>query len=250
MKEEFIFGKNSVEALLTQSDRPVNKIFLLSTTNRDARIQKILKLARNQKIPVTEISKDKVNKMFETQVNHQGIIASVSPVDYIEIDDLVEGLADKKDLPLLILLDNVEDPQNMGSIIRTSEFLGADGVVITKRRGAQVTGTVCKASSGATEFISLVRVENMVNTIKYLKENNFWIAGAENDPLAKHVYEVDLKIPLAIVMGSEGKGISRLAKENCDFIIKIPQYGRVSSLNVANALSMILYEVIRQRVTN
>lgn len=249
MEKNLIFGKNSVEALLKNSDRSINKIFILNNIKRDQKIQTIIKLANNEKIPVSFAGKDKFKKILQSEVNHQGVIASVSPVEFFELDDLIRLAAKKKDTPLLILLDSIEDPQNLGSILRSAEVLGADGVIIPNRRSAQITDVVAKVSSGALEYIPVCQVTNISKTIERLKTANYWVYGAEFEPSSKFIYEADYNCPCVVVMGSEGKGLSRLVKESCDVMIKIPQVGKISSLNVANALSVIIYEILRQRTT-
>jgi 23S rRNA (guanosine2251-2'-O)-methyltransferase len=247
MNNEFVYGKNSVAALLTQSDRTINKIFILSGMKKDSKVHNILKQARQDKIPVTEISKSKLDKILDENVNHQGILASVSPINYAEIDEIIQSSKECERFPLVVLLDNIEDPQNLGSIIRSAEVMGANGVIIPLRKSAVISGTVAKASSGALEFIPIARVNNLVKTIEVLKKSNFWVVGAEYLPESQFVYEIDYKMPVALVVGSEGKGISRLVRESCDLLVKIPQLGRTNSLNAANALSIVLYEIVRQR---
>lgn len=247
MTTEFIYGKNSVEAILKNSERPINKLYILATIKRDNKINYILKIAHDNKIPVTMVSKDKMNKILGESVNHQGVIASVSPIQYADLDEIIEKSKTSKRLPLFVVLDNIEDPQNLGAIVRTAEVFGADGIIIPKRRSAPVTAAVAKASAGAIEYIPIIQVSNLVATINTLKDNGIWVFGAEFKAESKFVYDVDLNIPCALVMGSEGKGLSRLVKDTCDVLIKIPQLGKTNSLNVANALSIVLYEVIRQR---
>lgn len=248
MAEEFIFGKNSVEALLEKSERSVNKVFILSTLKPDPKISRIIKLAAGQKIPVTNVSKDKFNKLLGNGVNHQGVMAGVSPINYAELDDVIKEIKLKDKLPLVVLLDNVEDPQNLGAIIRSSEVLGVDAVIIPDRRSAVITGVVSKVSSGAVEFLPIVKVTNITKTIEQLKNEGYWVIGAEYLPKSEFVYNVKYDMPCAIVMGSEGKGLSRLVKDSCDILVKIPQIGKITSLNVANALSIVLYEIVRQRI--
>lgn len=247
MDNEFVYGKNSVEALLKNSNRSVNKLFILSSINKDSKIHNILKLAKEKRIPVTEISKSKLDKMIDNNVNHQGVIAGVSPVEYASLDDLIEQIKQKNTKGLIIILDNIEDPQNLGSIIRSSEVLGADGIIIPKRRSAQATSAVAKASSGAIEFLPIVQVNNLSMTIEQLKQEGYWIIGAEYESNSKFLYEIDFNMHCVIVMGAEDKGISLLIKKNCDIIAKIPQFGKTNSLNVSSALSIILYEIVRQR---
>ena len=250
MSTEFIFGKNSVEALIQKSDRSINKIFILSSTKKDGKINNIIKLAKQNHIPVSELSRDKFKKLLDADVNHQGVIASVSPINYANLDDVINKAKASKTKPLIVLLDGIEDPQNLGAIVRSSEVLGANAIILTERRSAVITGIVSKVSAGAVEFIPIVKVTNLVKTMDKLKKEGYWIIGAEYEKESKNLFDIDYNMPCAIVMGSEGKGLSRLVKESCDIMIKIPQAGQTNSLNVANALSIILYEVVRQRLSN
>ena len=170
-------------------------------------------------------------------------MAGVAPIDYADLDDVIEDIKKKDKLPLVVLLDNVEDPQNLGAIIRSSEVLGADAVIIPDRRSAAITSVVSKVSSGAVEFLPIVKVTNITKTIEQLKKEGYWVIGAEFLPKSEFVYNVKYDMPCAVVMGSEGKGLSRLVKESCDILVKIPQIGKITSLNVANALSIVLYEI-------
>lgn len=247
MNQEIIFGKNSVEALLKSSERSINKIFILKTLRKDSKIIKIIQLAKEQKVPVIEISKEKMAELVKNDVAHQGIVANVSTIKYADLDDVLKSIEKTANNRLLVMLDSIEDPQNLGSIIRSSEILGVQAIIIPRRRTATITATVSKASAGATEFIKIVQVSNLVNTVKKLKEEGFWVFGGEYEEKSKPLYDVEYKVPTLVIVGSEGKGISRLLKESCDELIKIPQTGKTPSLNVANALSIILYEVQRQR---
>ncbi|MEW5819995.1 MAG: 23S rRNA (guanosine(2251)-2'-O)-methyltransferase RlmB [Cyanobacteriota bacterium] len=248
MTNDFVYGKNSVEALLKTSERPINKLFVLNNSKNDKKIGFLLKLAKDKHIPVSVISKDKlISILKDSNVNHQGIIASISPVEYADFEDTLNKLKAKETFPLIVILDGVEDPQNLGAIVRSSEVLGVDAVIIPERRSAAVTSIVAKVSSGAIEFIPIIQVTNIVKTIEKLKQLNFWVVGSEYTPESQDVYNVDFNMACAIVMGSEGKGLSRLVKESCDILIKIPQFGKTNSLNVASALSIVLYEIIRQR---
>lgn len=249
MTNEFIYGKNSVEALLKESDRSINKVYILSTLKKDGKVNNIINLANKRKIPVSIVSKDKFNSILKKNQNHQGVLASVSPVEYADLDETLEKIKLSAKKPVIVILDNIEDPQNVGSIVRSSEVLGVDAIVIPQRRGASITGVVAKVSAGAIEYIPVIQVTNIVKTIEKLKQEGFWVFGAEYEAGSKYIYEEDLTISFALVMGSEGKGISRLVKETCDIMIKIPQVGQTTSLNVANALSIILYEALRQRTS-
>ncbi|EKE02093.1 MAG: hypothetical protein ACD_20C00428G0004 [uncultured bacterium] len=244
-KNEIVYGRNSVEALLEASKRRVNKLYIVKGIKFDNKIRKIVDLAKNNNIPVQEIPKEKLNQIAEG--SHQGIAASVSPISYVEFDELLMKLKNI-DKALVIILDGVEDPHNLGSIIRTAVAAGADGIIIPKRRSTPVTATVDKASAGTVEKIPIVQVTNIVNTIEKLKENNFWIFGAESTG-EQYYFEADYKVNCGLVVGGEGQGVSTLVKKHCDVLIKIPMPGKINSLNVANAASIIIYEIVRQRLS-
>lgn len=247
MSEEFVYGKNSVEAVIREGERSINKVFILNSSKNDPKFSKIIRMANDDKIPLSIVPKEKFNNILQENVNHQGVIASVSPVNFIDIYDVIDILKNATHKPLIIVLDGVEDPQNVGSIIRSAEVLGADAVIIPKRRAASITGTVAKASSGAIEFIPIARVTNVTDTLNQLKEAGGWVVGAEYTEKSRMVYDVDFNMPCVLVVGSEGKGISPRVKKACDILVKIPQFGKINSLNVANALSILVYEVVRQR---
>ncbi|OGI31447.1 MAG: 23S rRNA (guanosine(2251)-2'-O)-methyltransferase RlmB [Candidatus Melainabacteria bacterium RIFOXYA12_FULL_32_12] len=243
-KNEIVYGRNSVEALLETSKRRVNKLYLAKGIKFDSKMRKIIDLAKNNSIPVQEVPREKLNLIAEG--SHQGIAASVSPIAYMEFDDLLNNLKNVKN-SLVIILDGVEDPHNFGSIVRTAVAAGADGIIIPKRRSTPVTSTVEKASAGTVEKIPIVQVTNIVNAIEKLKENNFWIFGAESTG-EKYYFEADYNLNCTLVVGGEGQGISTLVKKHCDILIKIPMPGKINSLNVANATSIIIYEILRQRL--
>ena len=249
-KEEFedfndqVEGRNSVIELL-ESGRDINKI-LIAKGERHGSINKILAIANARKILVSMVSKAKLNQMAQTQ-NHQGVIAIVPPFNYCEVDDIIEEAKKKEEQPFILILDGIEDPHNLGSIIRTAETAGVHGIIIPKRRAASVNSTVSKVSAGAVEYMKIARVNNINETIRYLKDNNIWIYGT--DMGAKKYYnEEDYKGAVAIVIGSEGYGISRLVKENCDFLIKIPMKGKITSLNASVSAGIVMYEVVKQRL--
>jgi 23S rRNA (guanosine2251-2'-O)-methyltransferase len=238
--ENIIYGRNSVLELLKAGKRTVNKI-LLAQTARGAAITEIINLAKSKAIAIHNVPPEKLDKYSE---NSQGIAAEVSPMEYLEIEELISKSKNNKN-PLLVLLDVIEDPHNLGAIIRNCAAFGADGVIIPKWRAAGVNETVSKASAGAIEHIPVSRVTNTNQAIGLLKENGFWIAGAENG--SRLLEEANLPFPLTIIIGSEGFGLHQLTKKNCDFLISIPQTNTISSLNASCASAVILYEISKKR---
>ena len=178
--------------------------------------------------------------------NSQGIVASVTDYEYFDVDDILKEAEERGEPPFVIILDKIEDPHNLGAIIRTVECLGAHGVIIQKRNACQVTDTVEKTAAGATSFVKVARVTNITETIKYLKDKGLWIYGLDMEG-ASEVYETKFDGPIGIVVGNEGDGISRLVKENCDFMVKIPMTGKINSLNASVSTAISIYEVVRQK---
>ncbi len=239
-----IEGRNSVLELL-ESGRDINKIFI-AKGERHGSIDKIIAKAKENRIIIVEKERRKMEEMSQTQ-NCQGVIAIVPPFEYCEVEDILQYAKSKKEDPFVLILDGIEDPHNLGAIIRTAETAGVHGVIIPKRRAASVNSTVNKVSAGAVEHMNIARVNNINDTINYLKENGLWICGTDMNT-NKYYYEQDLKGPLGIVIGSEGYGMSRLVKENCDFIVKIPMKGKVTSLNASVSSGIIVYEALKQRI--
>ena len=237
-------GRNAVLELL-ETDRDINKIFI-SDGEKHGSINKIIALAREKKVIINEISKTKLNQMAQTE-NNQGVIAIVPPFNYCEVEDILELAKEKNERPFIIILDGIEDPHNLGSIIRTAETAGVHGIVIPKRRAATVNSTVSKVSAGAVEYMKIARVNNINDTINYLKENDIWIYGTDMNA-NKYYYDEDFTGGIAIVIGSEGFGMSRLVKENCDFLIKIPMKGKITSLNASVSAGIVMYEIVKQRI--
>lgn len=241
MKEEWIMGRNPVMEAL-KSGRPINKVFVLESMEGRAQ-SSIFKLAKQQNVLVQKVPKHKLDQIAD---HHQGVAASVAAYEYAEIDDLFAKAKEKGESPFFILLDELEDPRNLGSIMRTADAVGAHGIVIPKRRSVQLTQTVAKASTGAIEYIPVARVTNMNQTIEQLKEEGVWVVGT--DAKGKHDYrEIDYDLPIAVVIGSEGKGISRLVLKNCDWLVRLPMRGQVTSLNASVSASLLMYEVYRSR---
>jgi len=243
---EIIYGKNAIEAMLSSNRRKINKIFLAKGIKFDAKIQKIVEIAKNNGIIIQDVPREKLDSI--AQGSHQGVAASVSPIEYVDFDNFMKNIKNSSEQSLVIILDGVEDPYNFGSIIRTAFASGAAAVIIPKRRSTQVTATVEKASAGAVENIPIIQVTNINSAIDKLKEANFWIIGAESSG-DKYYFDVNYDMNCALVLGGEGKGISQLVKKHCDFLVKIPMIGKINSLNVANAASIMIYEILRQKLT-
>ncbi|CDC31453.1 rRNA methylase putative group 3 [Clostridium sp. CAG:508] len=236
-------GRNAVLELL-ESGRDINKI-LVANGEKHGSIHKILAIAKERKIIVTEMERNKLNQIAQTP-NNQGVIAIVPPYDYCEVEDILEEAKRKNEMPFILILDGIEDPHNLGSIIRTAETAGVHGIIIPKRRAASVNSTVSKVSAGAVEYMKIARVNNINETIRYLKEQDVWICGTDMDTNTIYTKQ-DYKMPIAIVIGSEGFGMSRLVKENCDFLVKIPMKGKITSLNASVSAGIIMYEVVKNR---
>ena len=227
-----------------ESDRDINKIFVSDGEKHDS-INKIIALAKEKKVIINEVSKAKLNQMSQTE-NNQGVIAIVPPFNYCEIEDILDLAKKRDEKPFILILDGIEDPHNLGSIIRTAETAGVHGIIIPKRRAANVNSTVAKVSAGAVEYMKIARVNNINDAIKYLKENDVWIYGTDMNS-DKFYFEEDFTSGVGIVIGSEGFGMSKLVKENCDFLIKIPMRGKITSLNASVSAGIVMYEVVKQR---
>ena len=237
-----IEGRNPVlEAL--KSGREIDKLFIQSG-QLEGSIRQIIALAREKNILIKEVDKAKLDKMSQTK-SHQGVIASAALYKYYEVDDILEIAKQKEEDPFIVILDEITDPQNLGSILRSCDAAGVHGVIIPKRRAASLTPIIGKISAGAVEYVPVAKVTNINQTINYLKEKGIWVAGADAD--GETYYEKDLTGPIALVVGSEGKGLGRLVKENCDFIVGIPMSGKISSLNAAVSCAVIAFEIKKQR---
>lgn len=241
--EDQIEGRNAVIELL-ESEKDINKIFI-QKGEKHGSINKIIAMAKERRIVTVEVEKSKLNQMAQSE-NHQGVIAIVPPFNYCEVDEILELAIQKSESPFILILDGIEDPHNLGSIIRTAETAGVHGIIIPKRRACGVNSTVYKVSAGAVEHMKIARVNNINETIKMLKEKDVWICGTDMDT-NKYYYNQDLKGSIAIVIGSEGFGMSRLVKENCDFLVKIPMKGKITSLNASVSAGIVMYEAVKQR---
>lgn len=241
--EEFtIEGRNAViEAY--RAGRPVDKLFLLDGC-QDGPIMTIKREAKKQNTPVKYVSKERLDQLSETG-KHQGVIAYAAAYEYAEVEDILEAARQKGEPPFLFLLDNIEDPHNLGAIIRTANLAGAHGVIIPKNRAAGLTAVVAKTSAGALNFTPVARVTNLAKTIEDLKKEGIWFVCA--DMGGTRMYDLDLKGPIGLVIGNEGEGVGRLVREKCDMIASIPMKGDIDSLNASVAAGVLAYEIVRQR---
>lgn len=243
LDNEILSGKNPVlEAL--RAGREMNKVWIAEGVKK-AGITEIMDLAKEAGIIVQFVPKNKVEQLTDG-ANHQGIAASVAAYRYAEIDELFELAASRNEDPFFLILDELEDPHNLGSILRTADATGVHGVIIPRRRAVGLTGVVAKTSTGAIEHIPVARVGNLSQTVEDLKKRGLWIAGTDAKGSSDY-RRMDAKLPLAIIIGSEGKGMSRILKEKCDFLYHMPMVGQVTSLNASVAAAILMYEVLRNR---
>lgn len=241
-QENKVEGRNAVlEAF--RSGREVDKLFVLDGC-QDGPVRTILREAKKRDTIVNFVKKERLDQMSETG-RHQGVIAAVAAYDYAEVEDILELARKKGEPPFVFLLDNIEDPHNLGAIIRTANLAGAHGVIIPKRRAVGLTATVARTSAGALNYTPVAKVTNMANTIEELKKEGLWFVCA--DMGGTRMYDLDLKGPIGLVVGSEGEGVSRLVKEKCDFTAAIPMKGDIDSLNASVAAGVLAYEILRQR---
>lgn len=240
-----IEGRNPVlEAL--KAGRPVGKILLAKNIERHGAVADIIHLAQAGGIPVDYVERQAIDRLSQTPAN-QGIIAYTAAKEYAGLDELLAASRAKNRPALYIVLDGIEDPHNLGAIIRTADASGADGVIIRERRAVGLTSIVEKASAGAVEYVPVARVVNISQTLETLKRNNVWVVGIDQSASANYT-KIDFNPPTAIIIGGEGKGLSDLVKKHCDFLASIPMKGKISSLNASVAAAVVLYEVVRQRI--
>lgn len=241
---DVLVGRNAVTEAL-KSGRGINKLWIASG-DREGSVAEIAALAKERGIVVQYVERAKIEALAGGH-RHQGVLAYVAPVPYAELEDILKAAEAKGEAPFLVLLDELEDPHNLGALLRTADATGVHGILIPKRRSVSLNATVAKTSAGAVEYVPVARIGNIAQTLKKLKEKGFWVAGADMDG-EKAYYEADLTGPLVLVVGSEGKGMSRLTKEACDFIVRMPMVGRINSLNASVAGSILMYESMRQRL--
>lgn len=244
MEEEMIAGKHSVTEAL-RSGRSINKIWIYENAQKHLTLP-IVAEAKKRGVVIQHVDKRKLDQLVP-DVQHQGVVAQVAPYTYAEVDELIAIAEQKGEHPFLILLDEIEDPHNLGSILRTADCTGAHGVIIPKRRSAQVTATVSKTSAGAVEYVPVAQVTNLGQTIDQLKEKGVWVVGTDVDA-TQGIYDTEVfNGPVALVIGNEGKGMGRLIREKCDVLIKLPMEGKINSLNASVAAGVVMYEVLRRR---
>ncbi len=243
-----IYGKNPIIELLSNPSSEIEELYI-SRNDKSNEALEILKTVKSRGIKTSSLTKESLSELCDTH-SHQGIAARIKDYEYHNLADIVSRTKEKGDKLLLIILDHLEDPQNLGAIIRTADVLGAHGVVIPKDRAASVTPAVVKASSGAVSYMPVSRVVNLANVIRDLKKGGVWIVGADSSS-STSVHQEDFKnLDIALVIGNEGKGLGNNIKSECDFLVSIPQSGKVSSLNASVAAGVLMYEIIRQRTSN
>ena len=241
--EDQVEGRNSVLELL-DSGKDINKIYI-EKGEKQGSIHKIIAKAKEKGVILVEMDKTKLRQMAQTE-NYQGVIAIVPPFEYCEVEDILEEAKNRNENPFILILEGIEDPHNLGAIIRTAETAGVHGIIIPKRRAASVNSTVNKVSAGAVEYMKVARVNNINETIRFLKDEGVWIIGTDINA-SKYYYQEDFKGPIAIVIGSEGFGMNRLVKDNCDLLVKIPMKGKITSLNASVSAGITIYEAVKQR---
>lgn len=244
LPDDVLVGRNAVTEAL-KSGRGINKLWIASG-DREGSVAELAALAKERGIVVQYVERAKIESLAGGH-RHQGVLAYVAPVPYAELDDILKAAEEKGEAPFLVLLDELEDPHNLGALLRTADATGVHGILIPKRRSVSLNATVAKTSAGAVEYVPVARIGNIAQTLKKLKEKGLWVAGADMDG-EKAYYEADLTGPLVLVVGSEGRGMSRLTKEACDFIVSMPMVGRINSLNASVAGSILMYESMRQRL--
>ena len=239
--EDIVAGRNAVLELL-KSDKDINKIYV-SRGERHGSINEIIARAKEKRVVLVEVETSKIDNMAE---NHQGVVAVVPPFNYSEVEDILDLAKERNEDPFILILDGIEDPHNLGSIIRTAETAGVHGIIIPKRRAAAVNSTVNKASAGAVQHMKIARVTNVSDSIEMLKQEGLWICGTDIRT-DKYYYNQDLTGPLGIVIGNEGNGMSEKVRKNCDFLVKIPMKGKITSLNASVSTGIVVYEAVKQR---
>ena len=246
MEKDIIIGRNAVTEAL-KAGRSINRL-LIAEGSRDGSIQKIISIAKERQIVFESVSRDRLDKIAENQ-RHQGVVAYSAPVEYSTIEEILQAAEDRNEPPFILLLDELEDPHNFGAILRTADAVGVHGVLIPKRRSVSLNSTVAKTSTGAVEYVKVAQINNVAQTLKQLKDLNITVIGS--DMAGVDIFDsnnrIDFNAPIVLIIGSEGKGMRRLTKENCDFLIRIPMVGRINSLNASVAAAVVMYEVFRQR---
>lgn len=242
LPEDMVAGRNAVMEALKGS-RSVNKL-MIANGSTEGSIKEIIAVAKEKGVNIQYWDRSKLDSIARG-IRHQGVLAQVAPVQYAELEDILQVAQDRNEPPFIVLLDELEDPHNLGAILRTADAAGVHGVLIPKHRSCPLSATVAKTSAGAVEHVPVARVGNLVQTIKKLKQEGLWVAAADMD--GKDYYDTDLTGPLLLIIGSEGQGVGRLVKEQCDFVVRIPMVGKINSLNASVAGSILMYEAMKQR---
>ena len=242
LPEDMVAGRNAVMEALKGS-RSVNKL-MIANGSTEGSIKEIIAVAKEKAVNIQYWDRSKLDSIARG-IRHQGVLAQVAPVQYAELEDILQVAKDRNEPPFIVLLDELEDPHNLGAILRTADAAGVHGVLIPKHRSCPLSATVAKTSAGAVEHVPVARVGNLVQTIKKLKQEGLWVAAADMD--GKDYYDTDLTGPLLLIIGSEGQGVGRLVKEQCDFVVRIPMVGKINSLNASVAGSILMYEAMKQR---
>ncbi len=241
---EILYGRNAARECLRARRRHIHRVLIAQNIERSAIIDDIKRLAGQLKIPVQVVARQQLDKIGH---GHQGVALEVGRYPTVTIEDILAQAEKLNEPPFVVAFDHLEDPHNLGAILRTAEAVGVHGVILPQRRSAGITPAVVSASAGATEHIWLAEVSNLVQSLKKLKQAGVWLAGIEKTTNAQPYHQTELSGPIALVIGSEGRGLSRLVKETCDFLVKLPMRGRIESLNASVACGLILYEVWRAR---
>ncbi|MBH1941588.1 23S rRNA (guanosine(2251)-2'-O)-methyltransferase RlmB [Mobilitalea sibirica] len=243
--EEFtIEGRNAVMEAF-RAGKTIDRLFVLDGC-QDGPVKSITREAKKHDTIISFVKKERLDQLSQTG-KHQGVIAYAAAYEYAEVEDILKAAEEKNEAPFIVLLDSIEDPHNLGAIIRTAHQAGAHGIIIPKRRAVGLTATVARTSAGAINYLPVAKVTNLSATIEELKEKGLWFVCADMD--GELMYNVNLKGPIGLVIGSEGEGVGRLVKEKCDYIARIPMYGEVDSLNASVAMGVLAYEIVRQRLS-
>ncbi|MFM2308994.1 MAG: hypothetical protein RLY87_1115 [Chloroflexota bacterium] len=243
---ELIYGRNAVREALRAQRRTPKRLQVANGAQITGTLADAVAVAKEQNIPVEMVDK----RLLESRLhglNHQGVILECSEYPYSDLDDMLALAKSRNEMPFILLLDHLQDPQNLGTLLRTAEIVGVHGVIIPGRRAAEITPAVVNASSGAVEHLHIAVVTNLAQSIEKLQKSGVWVVGVEDDEKAQYYDKADLDMPLAVVLGSEGSGMARLTRERCDFMVKLPMHGQIHSLNVAVAGSVVLYHALHAR---
>lgn len=243
---ELVFGKNPVLEVIENSNLQVNKIWLSENLQDEDIKGRIISFAKEKKIPYHFVPLSKIKSLTNNQ-NHQGIVLSISPIKYITIEEIISNTLKNNLRKIILIAHEIEDPHNIGAMVRTFVAFGGKGIILTGRSNVGVNATIIKTSAGALFQADFARAANCVNVLKKLKENGFWVVGTDNSQDARPIYEIDFPDQVAIVVGNEHEGLGQLIKKNCDFLVKIPISSKVESLNVSVAFGIILFEFLRQK---